>query len=128
MIYLKKHCAIILVIYNIVYFAEPGQVGTLTLTPSSHNISVNWTKPILNSHCVTQYEIYWEHALSGSNNSHIVSSENDTFVIEELDACVDYNVSVRAENEKNESTDAVTGNTTTETVGNYHTQIILLYL
>ena len=118
----------LLIIYSIVYFAEPGQVENLTLTPSSHNISVNWTKPILNSHCVTQYVIYWEHALSGSNDSLIVSSEDNSFVIEELDACVDYNVSVRAENEKNESTDAVTGNTTTETAGNYHTQIILLYL
>ena len=128
MIYLKKYCAIILVIYNIVYFAEPGQVENLTLTPSSHNIIVNWMKPILNSHCVTQYVIYWEHALSGSNDSRIVSSEYDSFVIEELDACVDYNVSVRAKNEKDESTDAVTGNITTETVGNYHVQIILLCL
>jgi hypothetical protein len=128
MIYLKKYCAIILVIYNIVYFAEPGQVENLTLTPSSHNISVNWVKPILNSYCVKQYVIYWEHTLSGSNNSSIVSSEDYSFVIEDLDACVDYNVSVTAENKKNESTDAVTNNTTTETVGNYHAQIILLYL
>jgi hypothetical protein len=66
----------LLIIYNIVYFAEPGEVENLILTPSSHNISV----------------------------------------------------SVRAENEKNEGTDAVTDIATTETVGNYHTQIILLYL
>ena len=53
----------------------------------------------------------------------------DSFIysdIGDLDACVEYEVSVRAVNEKNESTDAVTSKTTTETVGNYHTQIILL--
>jgi hypothetical protein len=118
----------LLIIYSIVYFAEPGQVENLTLTPSSHNISVNWAKPILNGYCVTHYVIYWEHTLSGSNNSSTVSSEDNSFVIEYLDACVDYNVSVTAKNEKNESTYAVTNNTTTETVGNYHAQIILLYL
>jgi len=98
------------------------------LTPSSHNIIVYWKKPILNSYCVTQYVIYWKHALSESSNSSIVSNEEDSYVIEDVDACVDYNVSVRAENEKNESIDAVTGNITTETVGNYHVQIILLCL
>jgi len=98
------------------------------LTPSSHNIIVYWKEPNLNSYCVTQYVIYWEHAVSDSSNSSIVSNEKDSFVVEDVDACVDYNVSVRAKNEKHEGTDAVTGNTKTETVGNYHTQIILLYL
>jgi hypothetical protein len=106
----------------------PGQVQELTLTPFSHNISVNWKKPNLNSYCVTQYVIYWVHNVSGSNNSDNVSSEEESYVIENLDACVEYNVSVRAVNEENNSKDPVTDNTTTETVGNYHTQIILLYL
>jgi hypothetical protein len=52
----------------------------------------------------------------------------ESFVIEGLDACIVYEVSVIAMNEKSESTDAVTGNTRTETAGNYHAQIILLYL
>jgi len=119
---------IISVIYNIVYFAVPGQVQALSLKPGSHNITVKWKKPISYSYCVMQYVIYWVHALSGSNNNSIVSSEKNSFVIKDLDACVKYEVSVRAVNEENESGDAVTGNTTTETAGNYHVQIILLYL
>ena len=119
---------LISVIYNIVYFAVPGQVEDLSLEPGSHNITVNWKKPNEDSYCVTHYVIYWKHTLSGSNDTKIVSSDKNTYVIEPLDACVLYEVSVRAENEKNESKDAVNLNTTTGIVGNYHAQIILLYL
>jgi len=120
MICLKKYCAIISVIYDIVYFAVPDPVEDLSLKPGSHNISVNWKQPILNSYCVTHYVIYWLHAPNGSNNSSIVSSEENSSVIKDLVACVEYEVSVRAVNEKNESKDAVTCKTTTETAGNYH--------
>ena len=106
----------------------PGKVEKLTLTPCSHNISVNWTKPILNSYCVTHYDVSWVHTSSESKDNMTVSSEEDSYVIEGLDACVKYEVSVRAMNEDDESTDAETGNTRTETDGNYHTQIILSYL
>ena len=125
---LRMNCVIISVIYNIVYFAVPGAVEDLTLEPGSHNISVNWKKPTLDRYCVKQYVIYWVHTKIGSKNSSIVSSEEDSVVIEDLFACVEYEVSVEAMNEKNESSDAVTGKNTTETVGNYHAQIILLYL
>jgi len=131
MIYLKKYCAIVSVIYNIVHFAVPGEVEDLSLKPGSHNISVNWRKPTSNSYCVTQYVIYWSHPVNGSNVSSIDPSEEDfnhSLVIDNLDACVEYKVSVIAENEKNESTGAVTCNTKTETAGNYHAQIILLFL
>ena len=127
-IYLKNYCAIIAITYDNVYFAVPGQVEDLTLTPYSHDVSVNWNKPILNSYCVTHYVIYWVHTLSGSKDSSIVSSGDNSFVIEDLVACVEYEVSVEAVNEEYESTVAVTRKTTTETVGNYPAQIILLYL
>jgi hypothetical protein len=104
------------------------QVEELSLTPGSHNITVNWKKQNNDSYSVTHYVIHWMHTLSGSNDSSNVSCEQDSFVIEDLDACVEYAVSVIAVNEENESTDAVTGNVTTETAGNYHAQIILLYL
>ena len=110
----------IAVIYNIVYFAVASQVEDLSLKPGSHNITVNWNKPINNIYCVTQYVIHWEHAPSGYDTS-IVSSDENYYVIKDLVACVEYEVSVRAENEKNKSTGAVTKKTRTETVGNYHT-------
>ena len=105
----------------------PSEVDDLNLTPYSRNISVNWKKPASYSYCAMHYVIHWVHAQSGSKDSSIVSSDI-SFVIGDLDACVEYEVSVIAVNEKNESADAVTSKTTTETVGNYHTQIILLYL
>jgi hypothetical protein len=44
------------VIYSVFYIdvssAVPGDVEDLSLNPSSHNISVNWKKPIVNSYCV----------------------------------------------------------------------------
>jgi len=128
MIYLKKYCAIISVIYNIVYFAVPGQVEDLSLKSDSHSICVNWSEPILNSYCVMHYVIYWLHTVNGNNDSSSVSRDNDSLVIKNLDACVKYEVSVRAENGKNESSNAVTSNTTTKAAGKYHTLIILLYL
>jgi hypothetical protein len=64
------------------------------------------------------------HKLSGSNDRRTVPSEVYSFEIEGLDACVDYQVSVSAVNENNESTEAVTNNTTTETAGNYYAQTI----
>jgi hypothetical protein len=106
----------------------PGHVEELILTPFSHNISVNWKKPISDRYCVTRYVIHWVHALSGSNDSSIVEIEEDSYVIRDLDACVEYKVSVSAMNEKNNSSVAVTGNTRTEAVGIYLAQIILLYL
>ena len=127
-IYLRMNCAVISVIYNIAYFAVPDQVEDLSLKPGSHNISVKWKKPRFNSYCVTQYVINWVHTLSGSTNSSTVSSEDDSFVIEDLDACVEYNVSVRAVNEKNESQVPVTDKTTTEMAGNYQIQITVFCL
>ena len=115
---LRMNCVTISVIYNIVYFAVPGQVQDLCLKPGSHNISVNWNKNVSNSYCVTDYVIYWTHGVNGSNDSSVHPSEQNSFVINDLDACVEYEVSVRAVNENNKSSDAVTDNTTTETAGN----------
>ena len=106
----------------------PGHVENLTLTPFSHNISVHWMRPIEDSYCVTHYVIYWVHGVSGSNGSDNVTSEEDSYVIGDLDACVEYEVSVIAMNEENNSSIAATNITTTETVGNSHACIILLYL
>ena len=103
----------------------PGQVGDLNLKPGSCNVSLKWKIPRSNRFCVKHYVIYWLHTLNGNNDNSNVSSEDASLVIEYLEACVEYEVSVRAVNEKNQSTDAVTDKTRTETVGNYHTQIIL---
>ena len=101
------------------------EVEELFLTPGSHSIIVNLTNPVLNSNCSSEYVIYWEHAVSGSNDSRDVSCNEAYYEIIGLDACVEYVVTVTT---MNEAMPLATDKTTTVTVGNYHAQIILLYL
>jgi hypothetical protein len=102
----------------------PGHIQELSFTPGLHSIIVNWKEPILNTYCVTKYIINWVEIENGNKDFTIVSWEKDSFVIEGLEACVDYEVSVRARNEKGEISDAVTGKTKTETNGIYESKFI----
>jgi hypothetical protein len=109
---------------NIVYFAVPGPVVGLSFNPGSDKIIVKWEKPGSNSDCVTNYVIEWVSTVNGSESKNEVTSD-EFYTIEDLDACVEYEVSVTAVNADGNGTKAVTDKTTT---GNYHTHIILLYL
>jgi hypothetical protein len=104
----------------------PGGVEELSLYAGSVNIMVNWKKPTLNSDCVTKYIIEWVNTVSGIKGTVTVTSEEDIFIIEDLDACVEYAVSVTARNVINVGDNTVTKQVTTKTAGNYHTHIILL--
>jgi hypothetical protein len=97
----------------------PGEVEELTLNAGSHNISVNWKKENVSSYCVSKYVIEWKNDANGNYDSRMVSIEEDSFVIEKLDACVEYELLVRTANERNESSVPITGKMTTQTVGNY---------
>jgi hypothetical protein len=55
---------------------------------------------------------------NGNYDSRMVSSEEVSFVIEDIDACIEYEVSVRTANKRNESSVAVTA-ITTQTDGKY---------
>lgn len=94
----------------------PGKVENLTWTSSLNNFNLTWKKPSNNSNCVKHYVISWKHNISGNSASKNSSIKEPFCVIVDLDACVEYEVSVRAVNEKDESTVAVT-NATTETDG-----------
>jgi hypothetical protein len=86
------------------------------LKPSSHNVSLEWKKPSNNGDCVTHYAVSWRHAESGNIGHTDTGKEEYSFVIGSLDACVEYEVSVSAVNENDES--SVTAvNMTTETEG-----------
>jgi hypothetical protein len=102
----------------------PGKVEDLFLIPGSHSIFVNWKKPITNEYCVTHYVVQWLQFPNASIYSSIVPKEENSFVIEDLDAVVQYEVSVLAVNVLDVSLGAATGNTTTETDGKYETNII----
>jgi hypothetical protein len=112
---------------NILYFAGPGPVVGLSFIGGLHSIILNWKKPTLNSDCVTNYIIEWVNTVSGIKGTATVTSE-DTFIIEDLDACVEYAVSVTARNVENVGDNTVPLEVTTKTAGNYHTHIISLCL
>jgi len=63
--------------------------------------------------------------LNGNSDSSTVSSEDISFVIEDLIACVGYEVSIRAANGKDNSANAATFITTTETNVNSPIKIIV---
>jgi hypothetical protein len=98
----------------------PGQVGGLDLISGPYSIMVNWTIPTVNSYCVTNYSIEWWKTPSGSEDNHTVSSDVFSYTIEDLDAWVEYEVSVTAVNENHEDRN-VTGKTAKQTTSNSHT-------
>jgi hypothetical protein len=106
----------------------PGQVEKLVLYAGTRNIMVTWKKPSSNSDCVTNYIIEWVNTVSGIKDTATVRSEEDTVIIEDLDACVQYAVSVTAVYVDNVGDNTVTQQVKTKTAGNYHTHIILLCL
>jgi hypothetical protein len=112
---------------NIVYFAVPGPVQELDLIPGSQSITVTWNKPSSNGDCVKNYIIEWVNTVSGNTETVSVAREEEFFILEKLDACADYNVSVTAVNANNEG-EKTTTSTKTKPSGNYHTHIILLCL
>jgi len=71
-----------------------------------------------------QYGMYWLLTLNGNSDCSTISREGNSFVIEDLIACVGYEVSLRVVNEKGNSTNAATCKMTTETAVNYTIQTI----
>jgi hypothetical protein len=97
----------------------PGQVEELSVTPGLQIIKLNWEEPTLYNYCVSHYVIDWVQVENGNNDSIIVSGEKNSFVIRDLKACVEYEVSVKAMNVNGESSGAVTRYMETESNGNY---------
>jgi hypothetical protein len=86
------------------------------LKPSPHNVSLEWKKPSNNGDCVIRYAISWRPTGSENTSSTDTGKEDYSFVIGNLDACVEYEISVSAVNE-NEDRNITTINMRTETEG-----------
>jgi hypothetical protein len=84
----------------------------------SHSIGLNWTNPLENSSCVVAYNIEWKAITEGSRNDSNVT-ENEFYVIKSLEACVTYEVSVRARNTCSNTSDAEMKDVTTHTDGKW---------
>jgi hypothetical protein len=104
----------------------PGPVELIFFETCPHKIRVEWSTPSFNSYCITHYTIEWIHIISGKNNSSIQSLWVNNFVINDLESYEEYEVSVRAVNEKGESSNAVRRKTKTETKGKYQTHNIFV--
>ncbi|PNF39790.1 hypothetical protein B7P43_G03502 [Cryptotermes secundus] len=96
----------------------PGEVVDLDLKPNPHNISLQWMKPSNDGDCVTHYVISWRHTGSENTTSIDIGKEEYSFVIGNLDACVEYEISVSAVNDNEEGNiTAVNMKTETEVTG-----------
>jgi hypothetical protein len=111
-----------------VYFAVPGEIEDLTLKPATHSIFVTWKNASSNSDSITNYTIECVNTVIEHRQTTSVAREEGWFFIENLDACVEYEVSVTAVNADDEGNKTVNCKVTTVTVGNCHTHIILLCL
>jgi hypothetical protein len=98
-------------------FTGPEKVENLNVTEGFHTITLNWTNPSKNDFCIKHYVIEWratiyESSMNGSN-----TTEEESFVIERLEACVNYEVFVRAVDNNNNISEPEVRNVTTLTDG-----------
>jgi hypothetical protein len=94
-------------------FIVPGKIENLVAEPDSHTINLTWTKPTQNGNCVVHYAIEWKAIADGSRNRNNSFTENEFYVIDNLEACETYEVSVSAVNENNNTSEADVTNITT---------------
>lgn len=102
--------------FQLCMFIGPEKVENLNVTEGSHAITLNWTKPSKNDSCIARYVIEWKATMyeNSSNDSH---TTKEFFVIEGLEACVNYEVSVRAMDNNNNISEPEVRNVTTLTDG-----------
>jgi hypothetical protein len=106
----------------------PAPVEDLFLESCPHNIKVKWQKTNANRYWDTHYDIAWVQIQNGKNSSSSVLGNEYSFVIENLEADAEYEVSVTAVNCKGEKSSAVTGNTKTGSGCKYQTYYIVIFV
>jgi hypothetical protein len=82
-------------------FTGPEKVENLHVTEDSHDITLNWTKPSKKDSCIKHYVIEWKATIYESSSNGSANTKEEFFVIEGLEACVNYEVSVRAVDKNN---------------------------
>jgi hypothetical protein len=98
-------------------FTGPKKVENLSVTEDSHDLILNWTKPSESDACIERFVIEWKPIVyeNSSKSSNITTEE--FFVIEGLEACVDYEVFVMAMDKNNNISEPEVRNVTTLTDG-----------
>ncbi|XP_063232738.1 phosphatidylinositol phosphatase PTPRQ-like [Bacillus rossius redtenbacheri] len=91
--------------------AVPGNVTDLQVNASSSCLLVNWTSPSENTACVEQYSVCW-----GSDECN--STKDTHWMIDNLSACTELNISVTAYGAAGNSTSSVQGSTDVAVPGN----------
>lgn len=103
--------------FHLRMFTGPEKVENLNVTEDSHTITLNWTKPSKNDSCIKYYVIEWKATIYESSSNGSNTTDKEFFVIEGLEACVNYEVSVWAMNNNNNTSEPEVRNVTTLTDG-----------
>jgi hypothetical protein len=88
------------------------------VNPYSHEIILNWTNPSGSGSCINKYVIEWK-AITYENDIQSVIIQEKFYIIQGLNACKIYEVSVEAKNVNNDSSGAEVKNVTTLTDGKW---------
>ena len=76
-----------------IHFIVTGEIEILTLEADSHTITLSWNNTNEDENCTVSYIIAWKDIIDGSRNGSNVT-ENNVIVIDSLEACVTFEVSV----------------------------------
>jgi hypothetical protein len=91
----------------------------LTVEPDINSIKLSWINPYEEEKCSVNYTITWKEFTVESRNGSD-STVNDSYVIDSLEACVTYEVSVSALCVESNKTETEIANVTTLADGKWH--------
>jgi hypothetical protein len=98
-------------------FTGPKKVESLLVTEDSHDLTLNWTKPSESDACIEYFVIEWKSIAYKNSSEGSSNTTEEFFVIEDLEACVDYEVSVTAVDKNKNNSEPEVRNVTTLTDG-----------
>ena len=101
------------------HFIGTGNNMNLTLEPDTNSINVSWINPYEEENCNVNYTIMWKDFTDESRNGSDFT-ENNNYVIDSLEACVTFEVSVSALCVDSGESETETANVTTLADGKWH--------
>lgn len=101
------------------HFIVTGEIANLTAVPGTHSIELHWIYSREDENCTVSYAIAWKDFTDESRNGSNVTEDN-LYVIDSLEACVTYEVSVSALYVNGNESEAAFTNATTLPVGKWH--------
>jgi hypothetical protein len=98
-------------------FTGPEKVENLYVTEDSHGLTLNWTKSNESDACIKHYVIEWKATVYENSSRGCNITKEESYIIEGLEACVNYEVSVTAVSSNDNISEPEVRNVTTLTDG-----------